>query len=147
MEEQVSHPKHYTFSKYEVLDVASQLEMMFAEGNVLKYIARSDFKNQKLTDLKKALFCLEYCLKNKLMYWQRHSMWFRKMCRNIFMYFPKSDFLMRDLYCHLVLSDWEKHLKADELRVISMIMYGRYDDAKNALNNLINKLANEKSTN
>jgi len=56
----VNHPSHYTFSKYEVLDV---LQEWFPTNPLLwqvaKYIARAKHKGKYLEDLKKARFYLD----------------------------------------------------------------------------------------
>lgn len=56
----VNHPKHYTFGKYEVLDV---LMDWFKDDPLLwqvgKYIARAKHKGKELEDLQKAKFYLE----------------------------------------------------------------------------------------
>ena len=58
--ETVNHPPHYTFGKYEVIDV---LEDWFPEEPYLwqvgKYIARAGRKGEELEDLKKAKWYLE----------------------------------------------------------------------------------------
>ena len=55
----VEHPKHYTFSKFEVIDV---LMDWFRDEPLLwqvgKYIARAKHKGKELEDLKKARFYL-----------------------------------------------------------------------------------------
>ena len=60
MSEQVEHPSHYTFSKYEVIDVLME---WFASDPLLwqvgKYIARCAHKGKELEDLKKARFYLD----------------------------------------------------------------------------------------
>jgi Protein of unknwon function (DUF3310) len=56
----VNHPSHYTFEKFEVLDV---LQDWFPTQpllwQVVKYIARADHKGNKLQDLQKAEFYLK----------------------------------------------------------------------------------------
>ncbi len=56
----VSHPPHYTFGKYEVIDV---LQDWFPTNPLLwqvgKYIARAERKGKQLEDLQKAKFYLE----------------------------------------------------------------------------------------
>ena len=56
----VNHPSHYTFGKYEVIDVLSD---WFPTNPLLwqvgKYIARADHKNSMIQDLKKARFYLQ----------------------------------------------------------------------------------------
>lgn len=56
----VAHPSHYTFSKYEVIDVISAWDLNFNLGNVVKYIARCDHKDNKIQDLEKALYYLRH---------------------------------------------------------------------------------------
>lgn len=57
--EQVNHPSHYNQGKYEVIDVIEDWNLNFSLGNCVKYIARCDFKENKLQDLKKAEFYLK----------------------------------------------------------------------------------------
>ena len=56
----VQHPSHYTFGKYEVIEV---LEDWFPQDPLLwqvgKYIARSGRKGSAVEDLEKAKFYLE----------------------------------------------------------------------------------------
>lgn len=60
MSDPVNHPQHYTFGKYEVIDV---LEDWFATDPLLwqvgKYLARAGRKGDTLEDLKKARWYLE----------------------------------------------------------------------------------------
>lgn len=59
-EDNVNHPSHYTFSKYEVLDVLLE---WFPKNPLLwqvaKYIARAEHKNNYFEDLQKARFYLD----------------------------------------------------------------------------------------
>jgi hypothetical protein len=55
--EMVDHPNHYTQGKIEVVDAINLLGLDYNEGNVLKYIARHEFKNGK-EDIEKAI---KYC--------------------------------------------------------------------------------------
>lgn len=55
----VNHPKHYTFSKFEVIDVIEEWKLAYHLGNVVKYIARAKHKGKELEDLKKALWYLD----------------------------------------------------------------------------------------
>ena len=64
MKEKVEHPAHYNQGKYEVIDVICDWGLGFIEGNVLKYIARSEHKANKLEDLKKARWYLNYMIEN-----------------------------------------------------------------------------------
>ena len=60
VKEMVNHPKHYNTGKYEVIDVIEDWELGFALGNAIKYIARCEHKENKLQDLKKAVFYLQH---------------------------------------------------------------------------------------
>ena len=50
----ISHPPHYTHSKFETWDVIDAWGLGYNLGNVVKYISRADHKASKLEDLKKA---------------------------------------------------------------------------------------------
>lgn len=68
MSNNVDHPKHYNFSKFETIDVIKSWDLDFCLGNVIKYISRAGRKLDEIEDLKKAKFYLEYFLvssKNK----------------------------------------------------------------------------------
>jgi hypothetical protein len=60
MDDAVNHPKHYTFGRYEVIDI---LEDWFSDDPLLwqvgKYIARAKHKERELEDLQKARFYLD----------------------------------------------------------------------------------------
>lgn len=63
--ERVNHPSHYGGDTvYEVIKVITAWKLGFNLGNTVKYIARAGKKgrrsNDKLTDLKKAQFYLNY---------------------------------------------------------------------------------------
>lgn len=55
----VNHPKHYTQSKIEVIDAIEAWNLNFRLANVVKYVARAEYKNNKLEDLKKARWYLD----------------------------------------------------------------------------------------
>ena len=57
----VTHPAHYTFGKFEVIDVINDWELNFNRGNAVKYIARAGKKNpdKEIEDLEKAVFYLQ----------------------------------------------------------------------------------------
>ena len=55
----VNHPPHYTFGKYEVLDVVEDWSLGYHLSSVIKYITRADKKGNELTDLRKAKFYLD----------------------------------------------------------------------------------------
>ena len=52
--ESVNHPSHYNKGKIEVIEAIEDWDLNFAEGNVIKYVARHRFKGEPLEDLKKA---------------------------------------------------------------------------------------------
>lgn len=54
----VDHPAHYNQFKYEPIDVIEDWKLGFNLGNTIKYIARCEFKNNKLEDLQKAVWYL-----------------------------------------------------------------------------------------
>ena len=60
MNNNVEHPSHYNQGKYEVIDVINDWKLNFNLGNVVKYVARADFKNNAIEDLEKAMFYLNY---------------------------------------------------------------------------------------
>lgn len=49
-----STPKHYQ-AKVDVIDFCKGYDLNFNEGNVIKYISRCKYKDNRLDDLKKAL--------------------------------------------------------------------------------------------
>lgn len=65
--EQVNHPSHYggADSPYEAIKVITAWELGFNLGNTVKYISRAGKKdpNKHIEDLKKALFYLDYEIK------------------------------------------------------------------------------------
>ncbi len=50
----INHPTHYQGKGIETIDVIECFELGFNLGNTIKYILRSDKKENKLQDLKKA---------------------------------------------------------------------------------------------
>ena len=58
--EKVNHPNHYTQGKYEPIEVIADWKLNFNLGNVIKYIARCEYKGNKLQDLKKAQMYLNH---------------------------------------------------------------------------------------
>ena len=63
-EDLIHNPKHYTYSKYEPINVIKEWNLNFNLGNVVKYIARCDYKGNKLLDLNKALKYLQHEIKS-----------------------------------------------------------------------------------
>lgn len=62
----VNHPKHYTFGKFEVLEVIEDWKLDYHCGNAIKYIARAGRKNpeKEIEDLEKAIFYLSRKIEN-----------------------------------------------------------------------------------
>ena len=58
--EMVNHPSHYNKGKYEVIDVIYDWNLNFSLGSALKYIARADYKDKPIEDLKKAIQYIEF---------------------------------------------------------------------------------------
>lgn len=54
----VNHPHHYTFGKFEVIDVIEDWNLGYHLGNAVKYIARSGRKDDEIADLEKATWYL-----------------------------------------------------------------------------------------
>lgn len=55
----INHPKHYCFSRIEPIEVIEDWNLPFHLGNVVKYIARWDKKEDKTENLKKARWYLD----------------------------------------------------------------------------------------
>jgi len=62
----VNHPLHYTFGKYEVIDVIEDWGMGYHLGTAIKYIARAGKKNpdKYKEDLQKAIWFLQRAITN-----------------------------------------------------------------------------------
>lgn len=56
--ETVNHPPHYTQGGIEVIDFIEAKKLSYKLGNVVKYIARAEYKSNKLEDLRKASWYL-----------------------------------------------------------------------------------------
>ena len=61
----VNSPSHYTFGKFEVIDVIEDWKLDFHDAQVIKYVARAGKKDptKTLEDLKKAQFYLNRKIK------------------------------------------------------------------------------------
>lgn len=61
----INHPPHYTFGRYEPIDVIDDWGLGFSLGNAVKYIARAGRKDPTKTveDLKKARFYIDHEIK------------------------------------------------------------------------------------
>jgi hypothetical protein len=57
--EMVNHPDHYQGNRFEVIDIIEDYELGFNLGNAIKYILRSDKKDNKNQDLQKALWYIQ----------------------------------------------------------------------------------------
>ena len=69
IEQAVNHPSHYTFGKYETIDViedtlSSDEQYGYFIGNCIKYISRAKYKGKTLQDLKKAQWYLNRLITN-----------------------------------------------------------------------------------
>ena len=64
--EMVDHPTHYKPSeaKYEAIDIIEDGDLVFSDGNALKYICRHRFKDNPVQDIKKAIWYLRRHLNN-----------------------------------------------------------------------------------
>lgn len=54
----VNSPNHYQGNKFEVIDIIEDYNLGFNLGNSVKYILRSDKKENRIQDLKKAIWYL-----------------------------------------------------------------------------------------
>lgn len=54
----IVEPEHYTFSKTQPIEVIEEWGLNFNLGNVIKYIARHQYKGSPVNDLKKAQWYL-----------------------------------------------------------------------------------------
>ena len=61
----VNHPSHYNQGSMEVIDAIEGLKLGFCAGNVLKYVARHEYKANPLEDLKKAQWYLDRLIKTE----------------------------------------------------------------------------------
>lgn len=55
----INHPSHYTTGLVEPIDVIEDWKLSFCLGNVIKYIARANYKGKRIEDLKKARWYLD----------------------------------------------------------------------------------------
>ena len=59
----VKHPQHYNMGNIEVIDAIDDWGLGFCEGNIIKYVVRSNHKENRVQDLEKALWYLERLVK------------------------------------------------------------------------------------
>ena len=67
MKKNVIHPSHYTFGKYEVMDVIEDWDLNYHLGCAVKYIARAGKKNPDKyeEDLQKAIWYIQRHIKSR----------------------------------------------------------------------------------
>ena len=63
--EMVDHPDHYNQGKIEVIDAIEDWGLNFAEGSVIKYVARHRHKTNSIQDLKKAKWYIEHIIRTQ----------------------------------------------------------------------------------
>ena len=61
----VNHPKHYNNHPSGIECIQITEHMSFCLGNAIKYIWRADLKNDKIEDLKKAIWYINREIKSK----------------------------------------------------------------------------------
>ena len=66
MTDKVNHPSHYNVGKIEVIDAIEDWGLGFHLGNVVKYVARADHKQDAIEDLKKASWYLNREIERRL---------------------------------------------------------------------------------
>ena len=55
----VNSPNHYNVGDIEVIDFIDSWGLNFNLGNAIKYVARCDYKGNKIEDLEKAIFYIK----------------------------------------------------------------------------------------
>jgi hypothetical protein len=63
-EDRVNHPSHYKVGGIETIDFIEAKQLDYHLGNVVKYISRADYKDEKLENLKKAQWYLNRAVAN-----------------------------------------------------------------------------------
>lgn len=58
----INHPPHYTHGGIECIDVIEAWELDYHLGSALKYLCRAGHKDDKVTDLRKAVWYIERCI-------------------------------------------------------------------------------------
>lgn len=58
-EDLINNPAHYQGNQFEVIDIIEDFDLGFNLGNAIKYILRSDKKENREQDLKKAVWYLK----------------------------------------------------------------------------------------
>lgn len=55
----IDRPAHYTFGDIEVIDAIEAWRLDHHEGNAIKYIVRAEHKENRIEDLRKAVYYLK----------------------------------------------------------------------------------------
>lgn len=125
MVDMVNHPPHYTFGKFEVINVLEAWKLPFHLANTVKYIARTGKKQKHVEDIEKARW-----------YLKRYIDWRDKDDFSICLK-PYEKITLEN-----VLNDW----KLDEMlaEVLKNIYYGNYFSALADLDDYIKMIKTEK---
>lgn len=59
MSDKVNNPQHYNKNGIEVIDVIEAFGLGFCDGNVVKYLCRSKYKENQVEDTEKAVWYLQ----------------------------------------------------------------------------------------
>lgn len=62
-DEAVNHPSHYNMGSIEAIDAIEDWDLGFSLGNAIKYIVRHRHKGTPIQDLRKAIWYIEYRIK------------------------------------------------------------------------------------
>lgn len=62
----INKPKHYNMGEIEPIDVIEDWRLDYHLGNAVKYIARCEYKENKINDLKKAIWYIEREIENEV---------------------------------------------------------------------------------
>ena len=62
----VNHPSHYNTGNIEVIDAIEDWHLDFHLGNAVNYIARCNYKDNKIEDLRKAIWYLQRVIDNEI---------------------------------------------------------------------------------
>jgi Protein of unknwon function (DUF3310) len=62
--DRVNSPLHYRFGGIETIDFIEAKKLGYHLGNVVKYVSRADYKDNRLEDLKKAQWYLNRAIEN-----------------------------------------------------------------------------------
>jgi hypothetical protein len=124
MEDIINHPQHYTNGKYEVIEVIEDWRVCYHLGNVIKYIARHQYKEHPIEDLRKA----EWYLKRLIDFQNKFT--YEHLCQ-----ISKSR--ATDTFEEIMI-DWA--LSADLIIVLKNIIERNFEKSLEVLSNYIIKL-------